>query len=136
MFNSGIVEAFTDDPTVRIIAGLWVLDFLLGLFAGIKAGEFRLSYIADTFRNDVLGKILPYYTLWAMLHVTGIDWSIGGLDVVEESAGGVVIAALLGSVLNSLRDLGLFTSASDTIAGPDPSTPGEQGGTAPAPSVG
>lgn len=136
MFSSGIVEAFTDDPTVRAIAAFWVLDFLLGLFSGIKAGEFRLSYIADTFRNDVLGKILPYYALWGALHVTGIDWSIGGLDVIEESAGAVILLALGGSIANSLRDLGLGKSLPDTIAGPDPSTPGEQGGTAPAPSVG
>jgi hypothetical protein len=123
MFNSGLVDAFTSDPTVRIIAALWALDFLLGLFAGVKAGEFRLSYIADTFRNDVIGKILPYYTLWAALHITGIDWSIGGLDVIEEAAGGVVIAAFVGSVLNSLRDLGLAQSMPDTVAGPDPATP-------------
>lgn len=131
MFNSGLVDAFTSDPTVRIIAALWVLDFLLGLFSGVKAGEFRLSYIADTFRNDVIGKILPYYTLWAALHITGIDWSVGGLDVIEESAGAVVIAAFVGSVLNSLRELGLAKTMPDTIAGPDPATPAPPANTDP-----
>lgn len=123
MFSGGIVNDFLDDPTVRIIAVAWVLDFLLGLFAAVKNGVFRLSYIADTFRNDVLGKILPYYTVWAAVHISGIDWSIGGLDLIEETAGAIVIAALAGSVLNSLRDLGLARSLPDTIAGPDPETP-------------
>lgn len=122
MFGQGLVEAFIDDPTVRLIAVAWLLDFLLGVFAAVKSGTFRLSYIADTFRNDVIGKILPYYTLWAALHVTGIDWSIGGLDIIEEGAGALVIAALVGSILNSLRDLGLAKSMPDTLAGPDPET--------------
>ena len=135
MFSNTLVDAFLEDPTVRIIAILWVLDFLLGLFAGIKAGQFRLSYIADTFRNDVVGKILPYYTVWAALHVTGIDWSIGGFDLIEESSGALVIAALAGSALNSLRDLGLASSMPDTVAGPDPASPAPVNTDAPPPVV-
>jgi apolipoprotein N-acyltransferase len=122
VFGQQFLQSFVDDPTVRVIAVAWVLDFLLGVFAAFKAGTFRLSYVADTFRNDVIGKILPYYTLWAALHVTGIDWSIGGLDVIEEGAGALVIGALVGSILNSLRDLGLAKTLPDTIAGPDPET--------------
>lgn len=122
MFTEGIIDSFTDDPTVRIIAVLVILDFLLGTFAAVKNGTFRLSYFADVFRNDVIGKVFPYYTLWAALHVAGIEWSIGGFDVIEESAGAVVIGALAGSALNSLRDLGLAQSMPDTLAGPDPET--------------
>lgn len=122
MFTEGIIDSFTNDPTVRLIAVLVLLDFALGTFAALKGGTFRLSYFADVFRNDVIGKVFPYYTLWAALHVTGIDWSIGGFDVIEESAGAVVIAALGGSTLNSLRDLGLAKSMPDTVAGPDPET--------------
>lgn len=128
MFSSAIVDQFTEDPTVRAIAAFWVLDFLLGLYAAYKTRTFRLSYVADTFRNDVVGKILPYYTLWAAVHVTGIDWSIGGFDVVEETAGAVVIAALLGSVLASLKELGLGKQMSSEIAGPDPATPAPPSG--------
>ncbi len=120
MFARQIVDAFVDDPTVRILAVLVLLDFLLGTFAAFYTKSFRLSYFADVFRNDVLGKVLPYYTLWAALHVSGIDWSVGGLDVVEEGAGAIVIAALVGSVLNSLTDLGLWKSAPAEVAGPDP----------------
>jgi hypothetical protein len=124
MFSNALVEAFVDDPTVRLIGALVVLDFLLGTFAAFKSGTFRLSYFADAFRNDILGKVFPYYALWAAVHVSGVDWSIGGLDIIEESAGGIVIFALAGSVLNSLRDLGLAQTMPDTVAGPDPESRG------------
>jgi uncharacterized YccA/Bax inhibitor family protein len=125
MFGRGIIDAFIDDPTVRLIAVLVVLDLVLGIAAAVKLGTFRLSYIADVFRNDVMGKVFPYYALWAALHVSGIDWSISGLDVIEESTGALVWGALLGSVINSLRDLGIpgVTDAPDEVAGPDPSSP-------------
>jgi hypothetical protein len=120
VFARQIVDAFIDDPTVRLLGVLVLLDFLLGSFAAFYTKSFRLSYFADVFRNDVLGKVLPYYTLWAALHVSGIDWSVGGLDIVEEGAGAIVIAALVGSILNSLTDLGLWKSAPESVAGPDP----------------
>lgn len=123
MFGSGVLNAFVDDPTVRVIGVLVALDFVLGVLAAFYTRTFRLSFIADVFRNDVLGKVLPYYTLWAALHISGIDWSIGGFDVIEEAAGATVIAALVGSVLNSLRDFGLAKSASEEINGPDPGSP-------------
>ena len=123
MFSNALVDAFIDDPTVRIIAVLVALDFVLGSAAALYTKTFRLSFFADVFRNDVLGKLLPYYALWGALHVSGIDWSVGGFDVIEEAAGGTVILALTGSVLNSLRDFGLAKSSSDTITGPDPGSP-------------
>lgn len=120
MFTYPIVNEFVDDPTVRLLAVLVLLDFALGTFAAFYTHSFRLSYFADVFRNDVLGKLLPYYVLWAALHVSGIDWSVGGLDVAEEGAGAIIIAALVGSVLNSLRDLQIWKDAPQSVAGPDP----------------
>lgn len=121
--NNSVLNAFVDDPTVRLIAVLVALDFVLGTAAALYTRTFRLSFLADAFRNDVLGKLVPYYALWAALHVSGIDWSIGGFDVIEETAGAVAIAALVGSVLNSLRDFGLAKNASPEINGPDPGSP-------------
>lgn len=123
MFGNSILNAFTDDPTVRLIAVLVALDFALGVLAAFYTKTFRLSFLADVFRNDVLGKVLPYYVLWAALHISGIDWSVGGFDVVEEAAGATIILALTGSVLNSLRDFGLAKDASPEINGADPGSP-------------
>ena len=123
MFSRSIIDAFVDDPTVRVIAVLVVLDFVLGSAAALYTKTFRLAFFADVFRNDVLGKLVPYYALWGALHVSGIDWSVGGFDVVEEAAGATVILALTGSVLNSLKDFGLAKSSGDTLNGPDPGSP-------------
>jgi len=114
-----LINQFADDPTVIALAVLVALDLVLGVAAAVKNGVFRLSYVADVLRNDVLGKVIPYYAVWAAVHVSG-DVMLGDFGVVEETAGALAVAAIGGSVLNSLRDLGLFTSTPDALAGPDP----------------
>lgn len=117
-----LLRQFGDDPTVRITAALVVLDFVLGVAAAVKLGVFRLSYVADFLRNDVLGKLVPVFAVWAVTHLVG-DFTVGGLELIEESASGLAIAALAGSALNSLRDLGLAKTMPDEVAGPDPAAP-------------
>jgi len=118
-----LLRQFGDDPTVIALGGLIALDFVLGVSAALKAGTFRLSYVADLLRNDVLGKAVPYFGLWAVVHLTG-DITIGDFGVIEEAAGAAAVLAVSGSVLNSLRDLGLGKSVPDAIAGPDLETEG------------
>lgn len=118
MFSEELLQSFTEDPTVILIGVLVLLDFLLGVAYAVKAGVFRLSYVADFLRNDVLGKVVPYYAVWVAVH-TGADFSLAGLDVIEESTGAVVVLALAGSILGSLRDLGL-ANAGATLAGDPP----------------
>lgn len=117
-----LIRAFGDDPTVRISAALVVLDLVLGVAAAVKLGSFRLSYIADFLRNDVLGKLVPLYAVWAVTHLVG-DINIGGLELIEESTNAAVSLALAGSILNSLRDLGLGSDMPNEVAGADPSAP-------------
>lgn len=115
-----LLRQFADDPTVIALAVLVALDLVLGVSAALKFGTFRLSYVADVLRNDVLGKLVPYYAVWAAVHVSG-DIMLGEFGVVEETTGALALAAVAASVLNSLRDLGLGRSAlKDQIAGPDP----------------
>lgn len=115
-----ILDQFADDPTVRLLLAVIALDVLLGVSAALKDRSFRLSYLGDFLRNDVLGKAVPYLALWGVLHVSGADFSVLGLDAIEETVGAIAIAAVGGSVLNSLRDLGLWKSAPEAIAGSDP----------------
>ena len=117
-----LLNQFADDPTVVALGVLVALDLVLGVAAALKAGTFRLSFVADVLRADVLGKLVPYYAVWAAVHVSG-DVMLGDFGVIEETAGALAVAAVGGSVLNSLRDLGLAKSAPDAIAGPDPTTP-------------
>lgn len=119
-----LIRQFSEDPTVLLILILIGLRLVLGVSAALKndAQHFRLSYVADILRVDVLGKVIPYFGLWSAVQIGG-DLELGELELIEESVGVLVIAALSGAILNSLRDLGLFKSAPDTIAGPDPTTP-------------
>ena len=117
-----LLEHFTDDPTVIGLAVLITLDVVLGVCAALKAKTFKFVLIADFLRADVLGKLVPYYAIWAAVHLGG-DVEFGDFGVIEETAGALAIAAVGASVLNSIRELGL-SRLPDTVAADDPTTPG------------
>lgn len=120
---ASLLKQFTEDPTVLLLGVLVALDVILGVCSAIKLGTFRLVIISDFLRSDVLGKLVPYYAIWAAVHLTG-DFMFGEVGLIEESTGALAIAAIGASVLNSLRDLGLAKNAPDVIAADDPTTPG------------
>ena len=117
-----LLNQFTEDPTVIALAVLVALDVILGVLSALKLGTFKFVLIGDFLRADVLGKLVPYYALWAAVHVTG-DISVGDFGVIEETAGALAVAAVGASVLNSIRDLGL-SQLPDAVAADDPTTPG------------
>ena len=117
-----LLRQFVDDPTVLVLSALVALDVILGVLAALKLKTFKLVIIADFLRADVLGKLLPYYAVWAAVHLSG-DIMLGDFGVVEETTGALAIAAVGASVLNSLRDLGL-SQLPPAVAADDPTTPG------------
>jgi hypothetical protein len=117
-----LLQHLADDPTVIALSLLVALDVLLGVGAALKAGTFKFVLIADFLRADVLGKLLPYYAVWAAVHLSG-DVMLGDFGVIEETTGALAIAAVGASVLNSLKDLGL-SKLPPVIAADDPTTPG------------
>jgi hypothetical protein len=119
-----LLNQFTEDPTVIALAVLVALDMVVGVASALKAGTFKFVLIADFLRADVLSKLVPYYAIWAAVHLTG-DVDLGDFGVIEETTGALAIAAVGASVLNSLRDLGLAQDKlPDVIAANDPTTPG------------
>ena len=120
-------NAFFEDARVQTVLLLIALDLALGVIAALKVGNFRLSFIADFLRNDVLGKVVPFAVLYAGYKYAGsVDIVIPGVDLelVMDGAWVIVLAALVGSLLSSLKDLGLMPdSAPPEIVGPDPATP-------------
>lgn len=121
-FNA-ILEEFSDDTTVRLISALVLLDILVGVCAAIvdKTQKFQLNYIVDFLRNDVLGKMIPYFGIWAAVRLGG-DIEIAGFGAIEELVGAGVVAALGASIAKSLVDLGLLKGLSGVFGG-DPRTP-------------
>lgn len=118
-----LLREFADDPTVRLVAALILVDFVLGVAAGLKAKTFRLGWLSDFLRSDVLGKVVPYFAVWGAVRVSG-DIELAGHGAIEEIVGLAVIAAVSASILNSLRDLSLLpASTPDEVAGSDTPPP-------------
>lgn len=124
-----LLNQFTEDPTVVALAALVGLDVILGITSALVRKTFKLVLIADFLRADVLGKLVPYYAVWAAVHVTG-DIDLGEFGVIEETSGALAIAAVGASILNSLNELRLRQpaqpemSATEVLASDDPTTPG------------
>ena len=117
-----LLNQFQEDPTVIGAFILVALDILLGVLAALKLGTFKFVLISDYLRADVLGKLLPYYGIWAAVHIGG-DVMIGDFGLIEETVGAGVIIALTASVLNSIKELGL-SALPPAVAADDPTTPG------------
>ena len=124
-----LLKQFVDDPTVILLSALVALDVILGVLSALRLGTFKFVIISDFLRADVLGKLLPYYAVWAAVHVTG-DVMLGDFGVIEETTGAAAVLALSASILNSLNELrlgspeGASTSATEVLASDDPTTPG------------
>lgn len=122
------VHRFFEDARTQTALLLILLDLGLGVLAGIVTHTFRLSFIADFLRNDVLGKVLPFFLVYGgYLFAKNADIVIPGLDleVITDGVWVITLAALVGSLLASLKELGIpiLSGAPDAIAGPDPATP-------------
>ena len=117
-----LLHDFTHDPGIRLAALLVALDLLLGVCAALRANTFRLGWLPDFLRRDVLGKLVPYFGVWAAVRLGG-DIEIAGVGAIEETVNGAIVLALGASILNSLRDLGLLRGAPDVVAGSDTPPP-------------
>jgi hypothetical protein len=108
----GLLERFWNDGKVDWIVLLVVLDFLLGVFVALKARTFRLSYIADFLRKDVIFKIGGYLVIYAGAVYAGEAEILGvpelDLGLLAGGAYAVVLAAMAGSIFNSVAELGLI----------------------------
>jgi len=121
-----LIHAFFNDTRTQVILLAAALDLLLGVIVAFwKTKNFRLSFVADVFRNDIIPKVLGFLVIYAgYLYAKNVDVVIPGLDleVLMNGAFGVITLALVGSILGSVKQLGL-TGLPDTVAGPDPATP-------------
>ena len=123
MLQAWLLE-FANDTKVHIALLLVAADLVLGISAAVfnKTQTFKMSFIADILRKDILGKLVPYFALYTLALVAGSeDIVIPGLDfgVLAGAAYALLVVALTGSILNSVRDLGILGSDKlpDEIAG-------------------
>lgn len=130
-----LLHAFFEDTRVQIALLIVVLDFVLGVCAALfdKTQGFRLSYVSDILRTDVLGKVVPFFVLYGgYKYAANADLVIPGFDmeILMNGAWILMLAAVGGSIYKSLDDLGIIPAkaAPPQLAGSDPTTP-----TVPAP---
>ena len=104
----GVVSDFAGDPLLKAVGVLIVLDVALGVVAaGVsKTQRFDFQRLSDFLRNDVVGKVLPWFIVFSISkfetqNVLGVD-----LDLVQKGVFVAVSVALLGSLATSLSDLG------------------------------
>ena len=128
--NIGVLlDTFFHDDKVGIAILLVVLDFILGVLAAFKRGNFRLSYIADFARNDIAFKLAPYFALYAGALVAGQEhFLIEGLDLGMAAGAfyGAIVLAWVGSITNSLMELrgpGAPQTATVALAGAENAAP-------------
>jgi len=113
-----LLHAFFSDDKLKVAFIVIFLDFVLGVLAAVKQGNFRLAYVSDFLRNDVAFKLVPWFTLYAGALVAGQqDILIPGLDigVVAGAAYATVIAAWVASILGSVNELRLAGGATQTV---------------------
>jgi hypothetical protein len=112
------IHSFVADTKVHIALLLVVVDFVLGISAALKLGTFRLSYIAAFAKTDLLEKLVPYFVIYAAALATNDSIVVGGFtfSTLADAVYALIVAAWVGSILNSLHELG-FVALPAALAG-------------------
>ncbi len=115
-----ILSAFAHDKQVGVVVALIVADVVLGVAAAVKLGTFRLTYLSNFARNDLLGKVFPWFVIFALDHASSSAGIVGPIDWSQANtvAFAAVTLAMAGSILSSLADFGINLPA--TVAGHAP----------------
>jgi hypothetical protein len=108
-----VLHQIATDSQLQTILLLIAADVVLGVAASFKDNgqpAFALAYLANFARNDVLGKAVPWATLDALAIAAGSAHVLVPQFDLTNAAHAAFIgvsAALVGSLLGSLKDLGL-----------------------------
>lgn len=103
-----VVNSFAHDKQLQAVLVLIVLDIVLGVVASVKLGTFAFSKIAAFLKDDVLGKVVPWFAIFAAakfapaVDVLGID-----LNQLQTVFWAAVVVALVASLTASANDLGI-----------------------------
>lgn len=102
--------AFANDEMFKAVLVLIVLDLVLGIAASVRNPDQRFSFakLANFAQDDLLGKVFPWFVCYAAwkyapdVDILGVD-----LEMIQQGVFVAVVAALVGSLLSSLSDLGV-----------------------------
>lgn len=103
-----VINSFAHDKQLQAVLVLIVLDIVLGVIAAVKLGTFAFSKVAAFLKDDVLGKVVPWFAIFAAakfapaVDVLGVD-----LNQVQTVFWAAVVVALVASLTASANDLGV-----------------------------
>ncbi len=103
-----VFHEFANDKQLWAVVILIVVDLILGVGAAFYKGTFALSKITGFLHDDVLGKVFPWFVLFAVakfapsVDIIGVDF-----NAIQTAAWALVLAALVASLTASLADFGV-----------------------------
>lgn len=101
-----LAQAIYDHVLVRAILGLIAANVIAGIAASFYTRQFRLGSVADWLLTRAVPYLLGAGTIQLVLLTVPPEWS----GITEKFSSGVwlfAIAALVGHILGTLRDIGL-----------------------------
>jgi len=123
-----IVRSFVDDAAFKAVLVLVVLDLILGIVSSVRNSEFAFTKVSGFLKDDVLSKVLPWFTIYAAWqYAPSVDVIGVGLKEVQEVVFAGVVIALIASLTSSLADLGLTLPKSLATGENEGSTPKPSG---------
>ncbi len=123
-----VFSEFAHDKQLYAVVALIVVDLVLGVGAAAYNKTFAFSKITGFLHDDVLGKVFPWFVLFAVAKfapnadILGVDF-----NALQTAAWALVLVALVGSLTGSLNDFG--------VSLPAPLATGENQGAPPTPSA-
>ena len=104
-----IIVSIYNQPYVKYLVALIVANLALGILASLRAGDFRLTKVADWLWSRVV-PLLVGYGVAAFLAYSNAE-----LAWLKDAAFGTLTLTLLGYILSNLRDFGV--NLPDQVAG-------------------
>jgi len=104
-----LLQAFAQDPRVRTLGGLIVLDVVLGIAAALRTGEFDWQEVGRFYTSMVLPMILGFAAVWFVTPYLVADLLGQYSEVLGQAlvllAWGTLVAQLVASILAHVKEL-------------------------------
>jgi hypothetical protein len=98
-----LIVAFFTSWQVKALAGLIVLDLVLGVASALRRGEFDLGKLAEFYRSSVLPYMLGYLAFFVAVGYIIPPDSLGDIgEPVNEAAVTLAWLTLVGTLVKSI----------------------------------
>ena len=104
-----LLRVFSEDPRVRTLLGLIILDVVLGIAAAIKTGQFDWQELGRFYTSMVLPMILGFAAVWFVTPYLVADLLGDYSEILGQGlvvlAWGALVLQLGNSILTHVKEL-------------------------------